>query len=253
MNIREVDFNFKILDYSNTPKEIVLHHAAVSSCTPIDINYWHKANGWSGIGYHYFVRKNGEVYKGRPDNAIGAHCSGYNTNTLGVCFEGNFEMETIGETQRKSGLELIEYIKNLHGINKVSYHKDHYATSCPGKNFNLLDNNAVETVTKPSVSIDNWISKLQAECNNQGFSSQVVDGVPGPATLRGCPTIKYGASGNITKLLQQRLVDLGYNTNGVDGLFGNGTRNAVVQFQTTNSLSADGIVGQNTWSKILGL
>ena len=120
----------------------------------------------------------------------------------------------------------------------------------------IIASTPIPMYTEPSpasVIIDSWIGKLQVECNNQGFSSQVVDGVPGPATLRGCPTIKYGASGDITKLLQQRLVDLGYNTNGVDGLFGNGTRNAVVQFQNTNGLVADGIVGNNTWRKLLGL
>ena len=65
--------------------------------------------------------------------------------------------------------------------------------------------------------------------------------------------LKKGAKGNITKLLQEKLTKLGYNTNGVDGIFGNGTYNAVKQFQKNNGLSADGIVGQNTWSKLLNL
>lgn len=101
--------------------------------------------------------------------------------------------------------------------------------------------------------VDNWILDLQTECNAQGFSNQILDGIPGPKTIDGCPVLKYRASGNITKLLQQRLVDLGYNTNGVDGIFGNRTRNAVVQFQITNGLSSDGIVGQNTWTKLMGI
>ena len=101
--------------------------------------------------------------------------------------------------------------------------------------------------------VDNWVLALQTECNAQGFSNQILDGIPGPKTIAGCPVLRYRASGNITKLLQQRLVDLGYNTNGVDGIFGNRTRNAVVQFQITNGLSADGIVGQNTWTKLMGV
>ena len=100
---------------------------------------------------------------------------------------------------------------------------------------------------------DDWVRRLQQECNNQGFSKQNVDGIAGPATLAGCPTLRKGASGNITKLLQEKLVKLGYNTNGVDGIFGSGTYSAVREFQKTRGLSADGIVGQNTWRKLLNL
>lgn len=111
-----------------------------------------------------------------------------------------------------------------------------------------------EEVSKPvQTTGDDWVKKLQQECNNQGFSKQNVDGIAGPATLAGCPTLKKGASGNITKLLQEKLVKLGYNTNGVDGIFGNGTYSAVREFQKTRGLSIDGIVGQNTWRKLLNL
>lgn len=100
---------------------------------------------------------------------------------------------------------------------------------------------------------DDWVKRLQEECNKQGFSKQTVDGIPGPATLTGCPVLKKGAKGNITKLLQEKLVKLGYSTNGVDGIFGSGTYSAVREFQKTRGLSADGIVGQNTWRKLLNL
>ena len=94
---------------------------------------------------------------------------------------------------------------------------------------------------------------MQEECNKQGFSNQKVDGIPGSNTLKGCPTVRQGARGNITKLIQERLVSLRYNTNGVDGIFGAGTKAAVIAFQESRGLSADGIVGQNTWRKLLNL
>lgn len=100
---------------------------------------------------------------------------------------------------------------------------------------------------------DDWIRRLQEECNKQGFSNQKVDGYPGPNTLKGCPIMREGARGNITKLLQEKLVSFGYNTNGVDGIFGMGTKAAVIAFQKSKGLSADGIVGQNTWRKLLNL
>ena len=109
------------------------------------------------------------------------------------------------------------------------------------------------TIAPSKPSGNDWVRRLQAECNKQGFSNQVVDGIAGTNTLNGCPTLKYGSSGNITKLLQERLVSLGYNTNGVDGVFGNGTKNAVIKYQKSKGLSADGIVGRNTWKKLLGL
>ena len=108
-------------------------------------------------------------------------------------------------------------------------------------------------VQAPVSNTDDWVARLQAECNKQGFSNQKVDGIPGANTLKGCPTLKKGASGNITKLLQEKLVKLGYNTNGVDGIFGNGTYSAVREFQKTRGLSIDGVVGQNTWRKLLNL
>ena len=107
------------------------------------------------------------------------------------------------------------------------------------------------TASKPTGN--DWVRRLQAECNKQGFSNQVVDGIPGKNTLNGCPTLRKGATGNITKLLQEKLTALGYGTNGVDGIFGNGTKNAVIRYQKAKGLSADGIVGQNTWRKLLGL
>uniref|UniRef100_UPI0018769B17 peptidoglycan-binding domain-containing protein n=1 Tax=Clostridium cuniculi TaxID=2548455 RepID=UPI0018769B17 len=110
-----------------------------------------------------------------------------------------------------------------------------------------------QTQSTTTIKGDDWVRRLQQECNNQGFSKQNVDGIAGPATLAGCPTLRKGASGNITKLLQEKLVKLGYNTNGVDGIFGSGTYSAVREFQKTRGLSADGIVGQNTWRKLLNL
>lgn len=124
---------------------------------------------------------------------------------------------------------------------------DNHIASVPTVNTNT------SSQTNTTSKGDDWVRRLQQECNNQGFSKQNVDGIAGPATLAGCPTLKKGASGNITKLLQEKLVKLGYNTNGVDGIFGSGTYSAVREFQKTRGLSADGIVGQNTWRKLLNL
>ena len=112
----------------------------------------------------------------------------------------------------------------------------------------------IPVIDKPIVNTGNsWVKRLQEECNKQGFSNQTVDGIAGSNTLKGCPTLKQGVRGNITKLLQEKLVSLGYNTNGIDGIFGLGTKNAVMSFQKANNIVADGIVGKNTWRKLLNI
>lgn len=102
--------------------------------------------------------------------------------------------------------------------------------------------------TKP-VNVDEWVRELQHECNNQGYSKQKVDGVAGPATLTGCPVVRKGAKGNITKLIQKRLLSLDYKLPkwGADGGFGDETVEAIKAFQIDKSLSVDGVVGQDTW------
>jgi len=60
------------------------------------------------------------------------------------------------------------------------------------------------------------------------------------------PTLRQGSSGPDVTNLQQKLKDLGFDPNGVDGHFGPGTRDAVIAFQQSKGLQADGIAGPNT-------
>ena len=136
----------------------------------------------------------------------------------------------------------------------IQFQKDNPPLAVDGlagaKTFAKLD----ELIDKKnSNSGDDWVRRLQQECNNQGFSNQKVDGIAGVNTLNGCPTLRQGARGNITKLLQEKLVSLGYSTNGVDSIYGSGTANAVKSYQKSKGLSQDGICGQATWRKLLGL
>lgn len=135
MKIIETDLNFKILKYNNIPKLIVLHHSAHSNCNIFDINRWHKERGWSGIGYHFFLTKDGIIYRGRPENAVGVHCKGYNTNTLGVCVQGNYMSETTTLLQEESIINLCIYLCKKYNINIIKAHKESVSTECPGVYF----------------------------------------------------------------------------------------------------------------------
>lgn len=53
-------------------------------------------NGWAGIGYHFVIRKDGTIERGRPLSVVGAHAQGDNLHTIGICMAGNFEKEYVG-------------------------------------------------------------------------------------------------------------------------------------------------------------
>lgn len=108
-----------------------------------------------------------------------------------------------------------------------------------------------------SISVDNkygvetkkaLVKALQIELNIQFENKLDVDGVFGLKTKAVCINVKIGAEGNITWLIQAMLYCKNYNPNGLDGIFGTGMKSCVKQFQKDNSLSADGIVGKNTFN-----
>lgn len=115
-----------------------------------------------------------------------------------------------------------------------------------------LDKYYSAPIVKNERPSSNEIQVLQNELNVQGFkdsngNSITVDGVAGELTLSALPLLKTGCEGNITKWLQ---IQVGSNA---DGSFGEETRQAVIVFQENMTLDADGIVGQNTWRKLIGM
>lgn len=287
MNIIETNLSFKELSKRKKTERIILHHSASETASAEDIQRWHLNNGWSGAGYHFLVRKDGSIYRLRPEDTVGAHAYGSNYNSIGICFEGNFDNEKMSEAQKQAGKELVSYLKNKYGISTVQRHKDVCKTSCPGKNF-PFDEIASSTETKVEekpiekkvqkpiegkivtiqrtlneryglhIAVDNiygnetkkaLVKGLQTELNNQFHKGLAIDGIFGPATYNACINVRQGAKGNLTYLIQAMLVCHGFNID-VEGIFGQGTENAVKEFQSRNGLSADGIVGKNTFNKL---
>ena len=71
--------------------DIVIHCSATAPSKDIgvkEIDAMHKARGWSGIGYHAVIRRNGQIETGRPLEKVGAHVKGHNTNSIGICMVG---------------------------------------------------------------------------------------------------------------------------------------------------------------------
>lgn len=142
MNIEKPKLSFKgKLTPIKKVTKLVCHHPAHKTWGIMDIHNYHKVtNGWSGIGYNYLILKDGRIQEGRGKN-IGAHCKGYNDHTLGICFQGNFDLEFMTDEQVKAGGWLIAKLIREHGlqINDVVGHKDLAATACPGKYFRMAD------------------------------------------------------------------------------------------------------------------
>ena len=115
---------------------IIVHHTAGSGQTVEQINQAHRRLGWAGIGYHYYIRTDGHVYVGRPSWAIGSHCKGNNSCSIGVAFEGDFRKTKPTEEQIKSAKELVKQIVSRYPtIKRVLNHKDLYPTLCPVVNL----------------------------------------------------------------------------------------------------------------------
>lgn len=73
---------------------IIVHCSAVGpgqQSSAADIDRWHKAQGWKGIGYHFVVRRDGTIERGRPEAEVGAHCQNHNQHSIGVCYEGGLD------------------------------------------------------------------------------------------------------------------------------------------------------------------
>lgn len=319
MNIIESHLQFSGLSWGNNPKMIVLHHAEASTCSIQDIHQWHLNNGWAGCGYHFLVRKDGSIYRGRPEEAIGSHCHGVNATSLGVCAEGDFTKESMSDAQKNAIVELCKYLCSKYGINSIKGHKELYATECPGNNYplqqikDLIGTGASVSTPATNTSIlklwssGSAVKDLQEKLIKLGYkvtadgiygpntynavehfqtskkltadgivgpqtmvmldmaiaNKDVIDihsvkylqhaigaaedNIQGPATLSKCPILKIGCNSNAVKWVQAKLNIV------VDGIFGNGTKIAVQNFQAKNGLAADGIVGQNTWKRLLGL
>lgn len=94
-------------------KRIIVHCSATyahQDTTAKDIDRWHKQRGWSGIGYHFVIRRNGYMEAGRPLDKPGAHAKGFN-HEMGVCLIGGLGED--GEPEDNFTTEQFETLRAL--------------------------------------------------------------------------------------------------------------------------------------------
>ncbi len=169
--------------YVSKVKYIMIHHSAHPSWDVYDVHNYHKnSNGWIGIGYNFFINPDGTVFEGRGFN-IGAGATGYNSNSIHICFAGNFEKQKPSNSQLRNGKELIKWLLEILPLNvKIIGHKDIGKTACPGRNFPLEEFKNIRKEKKEmryqkledvpnyaKVTIEKLINKKALQGNEKGL------------------------------------------------------------------------------------
>lgn len=113
-------------------KYLVVHCSATPPKMNVDareIDRWHRLRGFIRIGYHYVIKRNGQVEQGRPITDPGAHVEGYNHESIGVCMAGGVNAKNVPEDNftldQKAALgALLVTLKTLFPKAEVIGHRD---------------------------------------------------------------------------------------------------------------------------------
>ena len=122
-------------------KRIAIHCSATPEGRDIDaatIRQWHKNQGWSDIGYHFVIKLDGTIERGRPESIRGSHVRGFNTGSIGVVYIGGVDSnqkpkDTRTQPQKEAMEQLVRDLVSAYPGAKVLGHKDHpnVAKACP--------------------------------------------------------------------------------------------------------------------------
>lgn len=122
-----------------TLNRIILHCSATPPDMDIgvaDIRKWHTDKGWSDVGYHWVIARNGKVQEGRPIAIPGAHAKGHNHDSIGICMVGGVDEDGMPDsnfTRRQWAAlgDLVTHIRAEHGYMEIYGHRDYSSKACP--------------------------------------------------------------------------------------------------------------------------
>lgn len=142
-----LDIDYNRLSNRSETDQVVIHHTGNpmdDDLSAAEINASHQARGWSCIGYHYVIRKDGTIEMGRPHWTISAHAYGENSHTIGIHVCGNFEIGEPTDAQIESLSMLLANLCTDYGLSidrdHVVGHRELMSTACPGRNlYEMLD------------------------------------------------------------------------------------------------------------------
>ena len=111
---------------------IIVHCSATKAgldFTATDIDRWHRERGFNGIGYHYVIRLDGKLEKGRDVTLAGAHCKGWNERSVGICYIGGLDengrpADTRTNVQKRVLYQIIMDLQREYNILQVLGHRD---------------------------------------------------------------------------------------------------------------------------------
>lgn len=144
---------------TNFPVEIIVHHTGGTDKNPLEdtshhtaaiIKNWHvNGLGWSDIGYHWVIEKDGKIVAGRPETKEGAHTLGENARSIGICLSGNFDATMPTEAQKKSLETLLKEVMARYDIpdSKIFPHRHFSSKTCFG---NKLPDDWARNLVKPA-------------------------------------------------------------------------------------------------------
>ena len=118
---------------------IIIHCSAVrpnQTSSAAQIDQWHKKRGWKCIGYHYVIRRDGSIERGRPESMVGAHCLNHNQHSIGVCYEGGLDAngkaaDTRTSEQKAAMRALLVELKQSYPRSLIMGHNVFAQKACP--------------------------------------------------------------------------------------------------------------------------
>jgi len=124
--------------------KIILHCSATPEGRQhdvADIRRWHLKRGFNDIGYHYLIHIDGTIEEGRPLNKQGAHCSGQNRGSIGICYIGGMSKDMKKAKDTRTQAQKDSLIKLMHELiykyNKdmtIHGHNEYANKACPSFN-----------------------------------------------------------------------------------------------------------------------
>lgn len=120
--------------------KIIIHCAATpegKDFTVQQIDSWHRKRGFSCIGYHFVIYRDGSVHVGRPIEQSGAHTSGHNAHSIGICYiggcaaDGKTPKDTRTQAQRAALVRLVNELRSQFPGATVHGHNEFAAKACP--------------------------------------------------------------------------------------------------------------------------
>ena len=119
--------------------QIIIHCSATpegKDFTVSDIDRWHRQRGFKMVGYHYVIRLDGTIEQGRPLEMIGAHCTGHNAHSIGICYIGGLDRsgnpkDTRTQVQKDVLWSLVKSLQKRFPDATVHGHMEFANKACP--------------------------------------------------------------------------------------------------------------------------